>query len=95
MRREQKALCLIFALFITIFFLSGLLLTLEHDCTQERCQVCAFMTSIKKILATLCLILTACGGMVVLLSAPSIPAGCLVPQHHAITPITLKVKLSD
>lgn len=95
MKRKQKALCLIFALFIAVFFLSGLLLTLKHDCTQERCQVCSFVTSIKKMLASLCLLLAACGGAVALFPEQNIPIRCMTPWRHAATPITLKVKLSD
>ena len=95
MQRKQKALCLIFALLITVFFLSGLLLTLEHDCTHERCQVCSFVTSIKKMLATLCLVLAACGGVVALFPAQNAPVECFAPRRHAVTSVTLKVKLSD
>lgn len=95
MTRKQKALCLIFALLITVFFLSGLLLTMEHDCTQERCQVCSFVTSIKKMLATLCLVLTALYGVVALFPRQSIPVRSLVMWRHAVTSVTLKVKLSD
>ena len=95
MTRKQKALCLVFALLITLFFLSGLFLSLEHDCTHERCQVCSFMTSIKKILATLCLVLAVFYGVAALFSRQSIPAEFLATWRHAVTSVTLKVKLSD
>ena len=95
MDRKYKALCLIFALLITLFFLSGLFLSFEHDCTHESCQVCSFMTSIKKMLATLCLVLTALYGVVALFPRQSIPVRSLVTWRHAVTSVTLKVKLSD
>ena len=95
MQRRQRALCLIFSVLIAIFFLSGLLLTLEHDCTHVSCQICSFTSSIRRILAALLMALVPCA-----VSAAGVLCrrGCLcrvTAFQHAISPITLKVKLSD
>lgn len=95
MKQKQRALCLVFALFITVFFLSGLFLTLEHDCTHESCQVCSFVTSIKQILAALCLALVAYGISAAAVQICHSDLSKIAYAKHAVTPITLKVKLSD
>ena len=95
MKRTRRAFCLFLALLIAASFLSSLFLTLEHDCTHDRCQICSFVSSIKKLLGALCLASAICwlAGKPFIYgefhpnSSPALPA--------ATSPVTLKVKLSN
>ena len=95
MKHTRRAFCLFLALLITVSFLSGFLLALEHDCTHDRCQICSFVSSVKKLLWALCL-----APVIWWLSVlPTVYGGLHLNGSSACpavtSPVTLKVKLSN
>ena len=96
MKRLQRILSVLIAVFVLIASLSGVFLSFDHECPHQGCTVCALVSSLEHLLATL-------GLWHIWRSAFSI--------HHAIntrdglhraptprgydTPVALKVKLSN
>jgi hypothetical protein len=95
MKHTKRTFCLFLTLFIAVSFLSGLFLTLEHDCTHESCQICSFVSSTEKLLGALCLALAAYGFSAIPYVCGGFPPNNPSTLPSATSPVTLKVKLSN
>ncbi len=93
----KRKYILIFSMILLVALVSFTVFSTVHHgahCSDIRCEVCAQIQSIKKVIQGLFISLSAFAGIIALISAE---VSIFANEHFSayITPITLKDKLSN
>lgn len=95
MKTKYAFLCTLLAMLILVSSAANVFLPSEHDCMNEGCQICQFISIMERLFETVLLLL-----LVAFLYAALVSIGYLL-HHYEIagdshaTPVALHVKLSN